>query len=109
MGFPVGTLVSRKSLERGDWHRPSRYFCRLPRGRYTPNGVKPAGLYLIGYARTDYAFTAGLYKKLFSFMKRQNLKPAREAFEEFLLDEISVSNPEEYLLKISVRVENRRQ
>ncbi|MDL2229342.1 MerR family transcriptional regulator [Treponema sp. OttesenSCG-928-L16] len=104
MGFPVGSLVSREALERKEWHRPARYFHRLPRGRYVSNGNKPAGLYLTGYARTDYAFTGNLYKKLFSFIKREKLRPAGAAYEEFLLDEISVNNPEEYLLRISVRV-----
>ncbi|QQO07886.1 MerR family transcriptional regulator [Breznakiella homolactica] len=107
MGFPVGTLVSRKALARGEWHRPSRYFYRLPRGRYSANGTKPAGLYLIGYARTDYAFTGDLYKKLFSVMKKRELRPAGNAYEEFMLDEISVPDPAEYLLRISIRVEEK--
>lgn len=104
IGFPFGTLVLQETIQSERQDQPAFFYCCLPNDRYPTNYVKPQGTYLVGYANTDYGFTDALYKKLIDYMKLNNLVFCGNAYEEYLLDEISVSNPDNYLLRIAIQV-----
>ncbi len=105
-GLPTGTIISHTDLLQENTTHPSRYYYRPLNGSsYPTNAHKPKGLYVIGREHTEYAKTSNLYNRLFTFIKEANLKICGNAYEEFLLDEISSSNPTQYLLQISIHVQ----
>lgn len=104
VGFPVGTLVLQEAIQSKHWTKPAYFYNSLPKDCYPTNFVKPQGIYLVGYANTDYGFTDALYKKLIAYMETNNLVICGNAYEDFMLDEISVSNPDNYLLRIAIQV-----
>lgn len=106
IGFPMRTLVLQETIQSENWNQPAFFYYCLPKDRYPTNSVKPQGTYLVGYTNTDYSCTDALYKKLISYMELNNLVICGNAYEEFLLDETSVSNPDNYLLRIAIQVKS---
>lgn len=104
IGFPVGSIIEKKNLQSHNWKQPDCYYCRLPGGNYPSFFTKPGGTYITGSEYTDYGFTDNLYSKLLRFIEKNNFSICGNAYEEFLLDEIALSNPNRYLLHIVVHV-----
>ena len=104
LGFPVGTLVTQEKLEERAWNQPAHYYYRLPKGQYPDFFQRPGGLYVEGTQLTDYGHTDTLYQQILSYIEEHGLQICGNAYEEFLIDEISESNPDAYLLQISVQV-----
>lgn len=99
-GFPLGREVSLASLRRREWFRTRRFYFRMPQGARK----KPAGLYAVGYARGDYYSAGHLYERLIGFIADNRLEIAGGAYEEYLLDEISMVDPDDYLMRLAIRV-----
>lgn len=104
VGFTVGTMVTQENLEKNLWDHPSHYFYRLPNGQYPIYVTKPEGNYVVGTNYTDYGQVASLYEKLLRYIKSNNLQISGNAYEEYLIDEISENNPEHYLLQIAIQI-----
>lgn len=107
-GYPFGTMIARENLEQENWHFPARYFFKMPLEEGSrPKLSKPAGLYLTGFERGAEAAAQRLYTRLYRHMKQRGLVIKGNSYEEFLLDEIAVKTPEDYLLRISIQVDQR--
>lgn len=107
-GYPLGAIVSKESFELNEEFMPSHYFFKFSQGEASrANFEKPAGLYLIGYERVGYEFTRTVYTRMISYIKEHGYCVAGASYEEYLLDEIAVRAPEEYLLQISIQVEKK--
>ncbi len=63
------------------------------------------GLYVVGYVRGDYGNTDAAYRELLAFTAENGLRIAGNAYEEYLLDELAESDPDNFILKIMLRVE----
>jgi DNA-binding transcriptional MerR regulator len=94
-----GTFTEAR-LRKGDWKWPDRFYFSMPGA---PD-EKPAGLYLTGYDRGDYGQTDALYRRLFSYMDNNNLVLNGPSFEEYPLNEISITDPARYLIRVSIKV-----
>lgn len=104
-GYPFGTMVSQKNLLQGNCNSPSRYFFKTPAIEgIDPMLSKPAGLYLTGFERSSYNGHHNVYNHMFEYMKKNKLAVSGNSYEEFLLDEISIKDPENYILQISIQV-----
>lgn len=68
--------------------------------------LKPKGLYLIAYHQGDYALSFKTYHRLKAFAKVNQLELEGYAYEEFILDEVSVKGYENYLLKIQIKIKD---
>ena len=105
-GLPTGTIISYKDLLQENTTHPAQYYyCPVHGSSYPTNAVKPQGLYLIGQAYTEYAMSRNLYNRLFAYIKEAGLEICGNAYEEFLLDEISTTDPTQYLLQIAIHVQ----
>jgi len=78
--------------------RPSCFFSVDPDGRQ----IKEAGRYLIGYNRGFYGEIEDLPERMFAYAYENNLEFAGPMFNIFLLDEISVIDPGNYLMQASI-------
>jgi effector-binding domain-containing protein len=57
-----------------------------------------------GYTRGNYGQSAALYKRLLAYIEQHNLEICGPAFETYPLNEISISDPDRYLMRISITV-----
>lgn len=108
-GYAVGEIIAKQTLLKGEWHYPMCYFCKVPKNEGThPLFIKPAGLYLIGFETVSYDGPEKLYEKLFKYIKDNDLTIVGNSYEEFLLDEIAVKNPNGYLVQVSIQVKKNK-
>ena len=78
--------------------RPSRFFSIDPDGEE----YKKAGRYLVGYNRGFYGEIGDLPERMLAFARENNLALAGPMFNIFLLDEVSVQDPSNYLMQASI-------
>ncbi len=106
LGLPTGTIISHGDLIQGNLTHPSRYYYRPLCGHNYPNNAqRPKGLYIIGQEYTEYDMSSKLYNRLFTYIRETGLKICGHAYEEYLLDEISTTDPTQYLLQIAIQVQ----
>ena len=105
LNYSVWGYFSKERIEQGDWVYPDRYYFNAPDGY----DEKPAGLYVTGYARGSYGYphTDALYRRLMAHIRENNLEIDGGSYEEYPLNEISIKNPDEYLIRISIRVKTK--
>jgi len=84
--------------------RPQHFFSLDPMGC----DCRPAGLYLVGYAQGYYGQLDGLPGRLATYAQENELLCEGPVYVIYLLDEICIQEPAEYLAQVSVRVCKRR-
>jgi effector-binding domain-containing protein len=88
-----------------DPSRPTRFFSRDPVG----NEVIAEGLYLTGYTRGYYGQTNGLPRRMADYAEENGLTFTGPVYNTYLFDELSVKDPERYLLQVSASVTEARR
>lgn len=101
--YPVWGIFSEERIKRGDWVGPDKFYFKMPDAPYR----KPAGLYVTGYTRGYYGQSDALYKRLMAYIEGNGLEISGPAFETYPLNEISITNPCDYLMRISITVKRR--
>ncbi|MCL2300994.1 MAG: MerR family DNA-binding transcriptional regulator [Firmicutes bacterium] len=79
---------------------PQRFFSIDSTGR----DHRPAGKYLVGYAQGYYGQMGGMPQKMAAWARENDLECEGPVYVVYLLDNISVPDPAQYLAQISVRV-----
>jgi DNA-binding transcriptional MerR regulator len=121
MNYPVWSIYEKESVEDECWRFPDHFYMsdphggvgrkvsrlRAPSAGHTSDKIfarREAGWYAIGYARGKYGGSPGLFKRLLAFIEEKGLSVAGRSYVDYLLNEISVKNPDEYLIKIAIEV-----
>ena len=105
-GLPTGLIISHEDLINNNIMRPFRFYYSPAAGNSSPtNAYKPQGLYVIGCEQIGYEMNSNLYNRLFQYIEKAGLKIVGDAYEEYLLDEISTTDSSQYLLQISIQVQ----
>ena len=105
LSYPIGGYWENMATFLGEPSRPERFFSLDPKGYEH----KPAGLYLIGYTRGYYGQTNDLPAHMAAFAKKHGLLFNGAVYNIYLTDEISVADPEQYLLQVSASVRETRR
>ena len=105
MSFPIGGYWDSMAAFKHESSRPMRFFSLDPKGLETID----AGLYLIGYTRGYYGQTNDLPDRLAAFAKKNGLIFTGPVYNLYLFDEISIADPEQYLLQVSASVMETRR
>ena len=100
LNYPVWAIFSEERIKRGDWAGPDKFYFKMP----DAPDRKPAGLYATGYTRGYYGQSDALYKRLMAYIEDNRLEICGPAFEMYLLNEISISDPYDYLMRVSISV-----
>jgi DNA-binding transcriptional MerR regulator len=100
MYYPVWGVFSEERIKHGNWVGPDRFYFKMPDG---PD-KKPEGLYVTGYTRGNYGQSDALYKRLLAYIEQHRLEICGPAYETYPLNEISISDPDRYLMRISITV-----
>jgi len=82
-----------------------RFFSNDPKG----HEQKAAGLYLVGYTRGYYGQTNDLPERMTAFAKKSGLVFTGPVYNLYLFDEISIDDPNQYLLQASASVMETRR
>lgn len=69
------------------------------------NRFLPAGLRLVTWERSECGGTPAAYARLLAEAARRGLRPAGDAFEEYLLDETTCARPQDFLCRLALPVE----
>ncbi|MDR3225369.1 MAG: MerR family DNA-binding transcriptional regulator [Clostridiales Family XIII bacterium] len=99
--FPIGGMFESLSTYLENSSLPDRFFYIYPDGKET----RPAGKYLVGYARGYYGVAGDIAVRMNDYSLKHKLKAVGPVYNVYLLDEISVADPNNYLMRASVRVE----
>ena len=105
MSYPVGGYFASMDVFLNAPSQPTRFYSLDPRGREQ----KPAGLYLTGYTRGYYGQTNDLPKRMATFAKANGLVFNGAVYNLYLFDEMSITDPEQYLLQVSASVKETRR
>ncbi len=100
LNYPVWGFFPGERIRRGDWLGPERYYFSNPGGR----DRRPAGRYAIGYTRGGYGRSDALYRRLVAYIAENRLEIAGGAYEEYPLNEVAVSDEENYLMRVLIAV-----
>ena len=84
--------------------QPTRYFSNVPAGRDT----KKAGEYLVGYTRGYYGKLGDLPQRMQEYAKEHKYAFTGPVYEIYLLDEIVVVDPNQYLIQVSAPVKKQK-
>jgi DNA-binding transcriptional MerR regulator len=103
LNYPVWGIFEESRIKRRDWKLPSRFYFRKPDGP----GRKPAGLYAVAYGRGHYGATDALYSRLLDYIDKNDLVICGDTYEMYPLNEISVYDEDNYLIKTSIMVRPR--
>lgn len=104
IGYPVGAMLTLESLFAGHFEDLAYYFTKVESHPPAYAFTKPAGCYAVGYIKGFYDKTPLLYAKLLDFLSSNNLTPEGYSYEEILVDQLSVQNPEDIVTKISIKI-----
>ena len=102
LSHPMGVTIAHGDFLACNPAAVLQYFFRVRRNH---NAWKPGGRYAVAYGRCDVWNSAQVYRRLAGFIDAQGLRPQGDAWEEVLLDEMSVLDPEQFCIRVDVRVE----
>lgn len=104
-GYPLGVYTNHDSLLT-DNIRKYRYFYKVsPDTDLIEKTIKPQGLYVITYDNSYLAEDMKIFHKVNKFIEENHLSVCGNVYIENISDEIITKNPDKYLSKISVQVE----
>lgn len=102
--FSSGQIKSKENIIAGKTDIVSN-MCFTLKDPECANSVIPKGLYAVGYVHGDYGNTVDIYNELLAFITKKGMKIAGNAYEEYLLDELAENAPDNFIMKIMIRVE----
>lgn len=105
LSFPLGAVMARQAMETADLSDVARYYFKVRRGH---NAYKPAGTYAVAYGRCAMGQSDDYYERLLRFIRDRGLGIAGDAYEEYLLDELSVQDETRYMVHLEVPVTAER-
>ena len=103
LNYPVWAIFSKERIRRGDWNWPERFYFYNPEG----HDKKPAGSYVVGYTRGGYGDCGSLYRRLLDYIETNNLEINGDIYEEYPLNEISINDNSNYLIRVMIPIRER--
>ncbi|SDY20472.1 DNA-binding transcriptional regulator, MerR family [Evansella caseinilytica] len=97
----IGSVIDKNDLMSGRFGRVERLFVRTNQETDT---VKQAGIYAISYYKGSYERIGDFYKGFIRKLNETGYTVCGDAYEEYLLNGLSTPNSEDYVTKISVKV-----
>lgn len=105
-GYPVGSIINKENLINRRFNKYSYYFSKvIEKKKYKDLVLKPKGLYLVGYSHGYYDKVYKVYEKMIKYIEENNLRINGYSYEEVLIDEIASSVGDDFVIKISIKVD----
>ena len=103
--YPVGTMHRDMDALLKAPGKPDKFVSHDPLG----NRIREAGQYMVGYHCGDYGFFGDLPEQMADYARANKLLFSGPVFTLYLLDEISMVNPDEYVSQIVVKVSEKKR
>jgi DNA-binding transcriptional MerR regulator len=103
VAYPIGGYYSDVEAFTGTPGWPTRFFSCIPTGQ----AQKAEGEYLVGYTRGYYGNLGDLPQRLMEYASASGYDFIGPVYEIYLHDAISVDDPNQYLIQISIPVKKR--
>lgn len=104
--YITGGMLSIENIKNKMYSSYTYFFTQLDNNEPSLcNHIKKEGLYLIAYHEGGYYTIDKTYSKILKFIEVNNYLVTSYFYEDVLLDDFSVKGYENYVLKISVKVE----
>ncbi len=107
IGYPIGGLIRQAQLETGDYWNYSYFYMRVDHSDFPEPFLKKAGKYVVGYHKGSYLTITETYNDIKNYLKIEGYRINGDSFEEFVMDEVSVSGEDNYVTKIMIQVEEK--
>ncbi|HJA41581.1 MAG TPA: MerR family transcriptional regulator [Firmicutes bacterium] len=105
VGYPIGAMLHREKLLGQQYGNYTYLYLKIEEGQnHVPRYEKKAGLYVIGYHIGEEDTIGKTYDQILQYMKNNHLEIQDFAYEEFILDSISVTHTDAYVTKIVIPV-----
>ncbi|MCL1982517.1 MAG: MerR family transcriptional regulator [Clostridiales bacterium] len=104
LNYPVWATFSEERVKSGNLVWPDRYYYYNPEG----HDQRPAALYAVGYQRGFYGQSGDLYRRMFDYIDKNDFEICGNAYEEYPLNEVSVSDDTNYLMRVMITVRKRK-
>ncbi|MGE7020696.1 MerR family transcriptional regulator [Solibacillus cecembensis] len=106
VGHPIGAVVSKEKILQEDYDNYAYLYTKIAdQAEGVSLYTKRKGLYVVAYHKGSDKDIPKTYKKIIDFIDAQPITLGNYAYEEYVLDEISVSGEENYVTQIMVEVE----
>ena len=105
LNYFLGAVFSEQRIKQGDWIGADRYYMYNPEG---PDRRSEA-LYAIGYIRCDYTGGKELYTRMIEYINKNGYEICGDAFEECPLNEVFVTEPDNYLKRIMITIRKKEK
>ncbi|MDR1245568.1 MAG: MerR family transcriptional regulator [Clostridiales Family XIII bacterium] len=100
LNYPVWGVFSERRIKNRDWYLPDHFYFKMPNA---PD-KKPEGLYLVAYTRGYYGNSDALYRRMMAYIEENNIEICGPTYETYPLNEISIADTNNYLMRISISV-----
>lgn len=101
----VGTMLSKNNIINGNYNCNSYFFAKSSNKAHA-NAVKPKGLYAVAYHHGSYDTISKTYERLIKFFAESHLHMGEFAYEKSLLDDVALKNEDDYVMQITIAIEN---
>ena len=107
-GHPIGAIKTKNDLF-NDRESYTYYYIRVDKDcDYKDIFIKPKGLYVVSYVKGYYSDLPPVYDKMLDFINDNNLAIIGWAYEDVIIEEVAVKNPNDFVIKISIQVKHTR-
>jgi DNA-binding transcriptional MerR regulator/effector-binding domain-containing protein len=106
-GYPIGGLIRQEQVEAGDYWNYSHFYMRVDQPDCIEPFIKKAGKYVVGYHKGSYVAIQETYEKIKAYLSKERYRISGDSFEEYVIDEVSVSGEDNYVTKIMIQVEEK--
>jgi DNA-binding transcriptional MerR regulator len=105
LSYPIGGYWTDMEAFLSSPSQPMKFFSLCPNGCH----IRPEGLYLNGYKRGYYGQTSDLPERMAKHAENEGYVFTGAVYNTYLFDEISVVDPENYLLQVSAAVTEKQR
>lgn len=109
IAFPsyTGEMISIENIIDENYFAYNYYFTKIINPKADADiFIKKAGSYLTAYHPKGYNSIGEAYKRILSYAQKNNIKLKGYFFEDAILDELSVDGYDNFLIKISILIDN---
>lgn len=103
--FSTRTVHAQADIQAGDYQVAKAFYTVVPANVVTVDTYLPEGAYAVVYVKDQPSPDAETYSRLLGFIRREGYQAIGDFYEESVLDEHSVKGYQNYIYKVSVRVE----
>lgn len=101
----IGKIFSKEKFLKENFSTPDRFYIKSTKGEV----YKEKGNYVVLMEEMNGREKNEFYQKIKVFIDSNQLEIYGNTYEEYILDELAVKNPEEYVIKITARVKAKEE